>query len=66
MPSDGKRSHCLWQGELKIAKSSLSLSLSLEINHTYTVKPALVTTSIKQYLVLCDLNLNFPLTVHFI
>jgi len=27
----------------------------------YTVKPALVTTSTKQELVLCDFNFNFPL-----
>ena len=30
-------------------------------NFSDTVKPALVTTSIKQWLVLCDLNFNFPL-----
>jgi hypothetical protein len=31
------------------------------IIYGYTVKPALVTTSIKQQLILCDLNFDFPL-----
>ena len=41
-----------------ILNSQFSHLIAL-INH-YTVKPALVTTSIKQLPLLCDLNFNFP------
>ena len=45
-----------------ILNSQFSNLIAL-INH-YTVKPALVTTSIKQLPALCDLKFTFP--VHFI
>jgi hypothetical protein len=38
MPSDGKSSHCLWQGELKILKSQYSIKIDFFFSKTSEIQ----------------------------